>query len=299
MNTPTAPTLSLPAGIREVEAHGSLPAIAVSLPSATALIYLHGAHVAEWRPTDQLPVLWMSTLSEYSTTAALRGGIPLCFPWFGHNAADSTLPNHGWARLAEWTLLSATSDADTAELTFELTERSGGVPAGTAPMRLLYVVTVGAQLSIELEVVNTGDTTLSFEEAFHTYFAVADITATSIHGFQNLTFIDRAVSPEATAVSAGSITFNGDQVDRIYPMPTAVEVDDTGDSRVITVAAGASAQSIVWNPGTLKAAAIADMPNDEWTSMVCVEAANIRDHTITLAPGASHRMHVTITAAQR
>ena len=299
MNTPTALTIDLPAGIRVVEAHGSLPAIAVSLPSATALIYLHGAHVAEWRPTDQLPVLWMSPLSDYSSTAALRGGIPLCFPWFGQNPADPALPNHGWARLAEWTLLSATSAADSAQLTFELTKRSAGVPDGTAPMRLLYVVTVGAQLSIELQVINTGDNDLTFGEAFHTYFAVADVTATDVLGFENLPYIDRTVTPGATAVSPTSITFTGAQVDRIYPMPTAVEVDDTGNSRVIVVAAEASAQSVVWNPGTAKAAAIGDMPDDDWTSMVCVEAANILDDTVTLAPGDSHRMRTTITATQR
>jgi D-hexose-6-phosphate mutarotase len=299
MTSPTAARTDLPAGIRAVEAHGSLPAIAVSLPSATALIYLHGAHVAEWRPTDQLPVLWMSAHSRYGATDALRGGIPLCFPWFGQNASDPTLPNHGWARLAEWTLLSATSGADVAELTFELTDESVGVPAGTAPMRLLYVVTVGATLTVDLQVVNTGDADLTFDEAFHTYLAVADVTATSIHGVANLPFIDRTVTPDATAVSAEPMGFVGDQVDRIYPMPSAIDVDDTGNSRVITVAAKASAQSVIWNPGRAKAAGIADFGDDEWASMVCVEAVNIRDHAITLAPGASHRLHTEITAAQR
>jgi len=299
MTTTTPPHDNLPAGIRLVEANGALPAIAVSLPSATALIYLHGAHVAEWRPTDQRPALWMSALSQYSATTALRGGIPLCFPWFGQNATDPSLPNHGWARLAEWTLLSATRGADDAELTFELTDRSVGVPAGTAPMRLLYVVTVGARLTVELQVENRGAADLTFEEALHTYLAVADVTVASVHGLENLHYSDRAVSAEATGASPAPITFDGDLVDRIYPMPSAIEIDDRGNSRVITVVAGAAAQSVVWNPGTIKAAAMADMPDDGWTSMVCVEAANIVEHRITLAPGASHRIRSDITVAPR
>jgi D-hexose-6-phosphate mutarotase len=296
MNTPTAPLTDLPAGISVVDARGSLPAVAVSLPSATALVYLHGAHVAEWRPAGQLPVLWMSDFGRFSTADALRGGIPLCFPWFGQNAADPTLPNHGWARLAEWTLINAVSDTDAAELTFELTEQSVGVPAGTAPMRLHYVVTVGAELTIALHVLNTGDTDLAFEETFHTYLAVGDITTTRIDGYTNLPFIDRTVTPEATAVSAEPVRFDGDQIDRIYPMPDAAVVNDPANSRVITVTAAASAQSVIWNPGSAKAAGMGDFGDDEWTSMVCVEALNIRDSAVTLAPGASHRMTTTVAA---
>jgi D-hexose-6-phosphate mutarotase len=296
MNTPTAPLTDLPAGISVVTARGSLPAVAVSLPSATALVYLHGAHVAEWTPAGELPVLWMSDFGRFSTTDALRGGIPLCFPWFGRNAADSTLPNHGWARLAEWTLVNAVTGADAAELTFELTEHSVGVPAGTTPMRLHYVVTVGSELTIALEVLNTGDADLSFEEAFHTYLAVGDIMTTTIDGYTDLSYIDRTVTPEATRVSAESVRFDGKQIDRIYPMPNGAVVNDPANSRVITVAAAASAQSVIWNPGSAKAAGMGDFGDDEWTLMVCVEALNIRDSAVTLTPGASHRMTATVAA---
>ncbi|PRY68448.1 glucose-6-phosphate 1-epimerase [Glaciihabitans tibetensis] len=297
MTTPSAPLTDLPVGISMIDGLGSLPAVAVAHPSATALIYLHGAHVAEWCPTGQLPVLWMSALSRYSTADPLRGGIPLCFPWFGKNATDATLPNHGWARLAEWTLISAESGADAAELTFELTEQSVGVPDGTAPMRLLYVVTVGAELTADLQVINTADRDLTFEEAFHTYVTVGEITATTIGGFENLPYLDRAATPEATGVSAQRVLFGGEHLERIYPMPALIDVDDAAQSRVITVVAPASAQSVIWNPGSVKAADIADFGDDEFTSMVCVEAANVLDGAITLAPGASN--HMTTTLAVR
>ena len=294
MNTPTAPLTDLPAGISVIDARGSLAAVAVSLPSVTALVYLHGAHVAEWCPAGQLPVIWMSDFSRFSTADALRGGIPLCFPWFGQNAADPTLPNHGWARLAEWTLIGAVIRVDDAELTFELTEQSVGVPAGAAPMRLHYVVTVGSELTVALEVLNTGDADLRFEEAFHTYLAVGDVLTTSIDGYTNLSYIDRTVTPEATAVSAEPVRFDGDQIDRIYPMPRGAVVNDRANSRVITVAAAASAHSVIWNPGSAKAADMGDFGDTEWTSMVCVEALNIRDSAVSLGPGASHRMTTTV-----
>ena len=295
MNITESPSTALPTGIRLVTAHGDLPAIAVSIPTATALVYLHGAHVAEWVPTAQAPVLWMSAHSGYSSTDALRGGIPLCFPWFGMNAADATLPNHGWARLAEWSLLNAVIQGDAAELTFELTEQSGGVPAGTAPLRLVYVVTIGAELTVDLRVENTADSALTFEEAFHTYLSIDDVTATSISGFEDAPFLDRTVTPELLAVSPLPVQCGGEQIDRVYPMPELITVTDAGNSRVIAVTATEAAQSVLWNPGRAKAAAIADFGDDEWTSMVCVEAANIREGSITLAPGTSHHMGVTLT----
>jgi len=301
-STPGSPALhalSLPTGIRMVTAHGSLPAVEVNLASATALIYLHGAHVAQWTPADQEPVLWMSAHSEFSSSAALRGGIPVCFPWFGPNLNDAAAPNHGWARITDWTLTSAAVAGTDAVLTFELAGTHPDATGVDQPVSLSYTVTVGAQLTLELTVRNDGVAPVTAETAFHTYFAVGDVRNTHILGLQNLPYLDRtltppATTPPATTSSALPVAISGSEIDRIYPMPSAVTIDDTRTGRTIRIGQTDAAQTVIWNPGTTKAAAMADFGDDEWTQTVCVEACNVRDQAVLIAPDTTHRTTVTI-----
>jgi tagaturonate reductase len=285
----------LPAGIRLVTGRGGLDAIEVSTASATALVYLHGAHVAEWTPTGQEPVLWMSAHGAFSPAAALRGGIPVCFPWFGPNLTDAAAPNHGWARISPWSLTAAELMGTDAVLTFELagTHRD---TAGTAqPVSLLYTVTIGASLALELAVQNDGDAEVAVEAAFHTYFAVGDARATQLLGLADLPYLDRTLTPPGTASSALPVAVIGGEIDRIYPMPRAITIDDTRNQRSIRIGPSDAAQAVVWNPGSTKAAAMGDYGDTEWTENVCVETANVRDQAMVLAPSASRRMGVTIT----
>ncbi|MCU1446145.1 tagaturonate reductase [Cryobacterium sp.] len=287
--------LVLPAGIRLVTAQGGLPALEVAIESATALVYLHGAHVAQWIPAGQKPVLWMSENSAFSPTAALRGGIPICFPWFGPNPTDASAPNHGWARISPWTLTAATLVGGDAHLTFELAGTHSD-PAGTAqPVALQYTVSIGAALALALTVLNDGDAAVTVEAAFHTYFAVGDARTAHIRGLADLPYLDRTLTPPATASSALPVAIIGAEIDRIYPMPRVVTIDDTQNGRSIQVGHTDAAQTVVWNPGIVKAAAMGDYGDDEWTETVCVEACNVRDQAMVLAPAASHRMRVTVT----
>ncbi|ASD23247.1 hypothetical protein B7495_14925 [Cryobacterium sp. LW097] len=289
--------LPLPSGIRMVTGAGSLPAVEVALPAATALVYLHGAHVAQWTPTGQKPVLWMSEHSAYSSSAALRGGIPVCFPWFGPNPTDAMAPNHGWARISPWTLTAAAIVGPDAVLTFDL---AGTQPdeAGTAqPVSMRYTVTIGAQLTLELVVLNEGTATVSVETALHTYFAVGDARTTQLLGLTDLPYLDRSVTPAVTSSSALPVSIVGAEIDRIYPMPRTVTIDDVTNARTITVGDTDAAQTVVWNPGTVKAAAMGDYGDDEWTETVCVEACNVRDQAAILAPGQSTSMSVGIAVA--
>jgi tagaturonate reductase len=287
---------ALPAGIRMITARGGLTAVEVATETATALVYLHGAHVAEWTPAGQKPVLWMSRQGAFSPTAALRGGIPICFPWFGPNLTDAALPNHGWARVSPWALTSATLVGSDARLTFELACAHRDAAGTAQPVSLQYTVTVGATLTLDLVVRNDGNSDLSVETAFHTYFAVGDARETQLLGLADLPYLDRTLTPPATASSALPVAVIGGEIDRIYPMPRVVTIDDTRNERTITIGDTDAAQTVVWNPGSTKAAAMGDFGDDEWTETVCVEACNVRDQALVLAPAASGRMGVTITA---
>ena len=285
---------TLPTGIRMVTGAGALPAVEVSLPTATALVYLHGAHVAQWTPTGQKPVLWMSAHGAFSPTAALRGGIPVCFPWFGPNLTDTTAPNHGWARLSPWTLTAAALVGADAVLTFELAGAHRDAAGVAQPVSLRYMVTIGASLTLELVAQNDGTAAVSVETALHTYFAVGDARTTELLGLVDLPYLDRSVSPPVTASSALPVAIIGGEIDRVYPMPRTVTIDDVTNARTITIGDTDAAQTVIWNPGTVKAAAMGDYGDDEWTETVCVEACNVRDQAVLLAPGQSHSMSVGI-----
>ncbi|QYF72769.1 tagaturonate reductase [Cryobacterium sp. PAMC25264] len=294
-NEPVTGVVTLPVGIRLVTAKGDLPAVEVFLPAATALVYLHGAHVAEWTPAGQKPVLWMSESGAFTPTAALRGGIPVCFPWFGPNLSDATAPNHGWARISAWTLTAAALEGPDAVLTFELAGSHRDSTGTAQPVSLRYTVRIGATLSLALTVRNDGAAPVSVETAFHTYFAVADARGTTLLGLQDLPYLDRTVSPPVTASAALPVAFTGAEIDRVYPMPRVVTIDDTGNHRSILVGDTDAAQTVVWNPGSTKAAAMGDFGDEEWTQTVCVEACNVQGQARVLAPGAQHRMGVTLS----
>lgn len=289
--------LVLPAGIRLVTAQGGLPAVEVAIESATALVYLHGAHVAQWTPTGQKPVLWMSEHGAFSPTAALRGGIPVCFPWFGPNRDDATAPNHGWARISPWTLTVAALVGPDAVLTFELAGTHSDAVGTAQPVALQYTVSIGAALALALTVQNDGTAAVSVEAAFHTYFAVGAARETQILGLADLPYLDRTLTPPATASSALPVAIIGAEIDRVYPMPRVVTIDDAGNDRKIQVGHTDAAQTVVWNPGSAKAAAMGDYGDDEWNDTVCVEACNVQGQAMVLAPAAGQRLGVTISLA--
>jgi tagaturonate reductase len=287
-------TPALPTGIRIIAARGGLPAVEVAIDSATALVYLHGAHVAEWTPAGHQPVLWMSDNGFFTPTTALRGGIPVCFPWFGPNPTDQAAPNHGWARVSPWTLTAAELVGSDAHLTFLLVGAHRDATGTAQQLTLQYTVVVGATLTLGLSVRNDGNAEISVEAAFHTYFAVGDARATTVRGLADLPYLDRTLTPPATMSSAMPVAFLGGEIDRIYPMPRTVTIDDVRNDRSIRVGDTDASQTVVWNPGSAKAAAIGDFGDDEWTQTICVEAGNLRDQAMLIAPSTTGRLGVSI-----
>jgi glucose-6-phosphate 1-epimerase len=283
--------LELPSSVQLGHGHGGLAVVRVTGPAGAAEIYLRGAHLTAWTPAGGAPVIWMSEKSEYTAGIPLRGGVPICFPWFAGHPTDATAPSHGFARLAEWQLVEATEVGADVVLVFTLTD-SGATRASAWPHRFdaRYTVTVGAELALSLTVTNRDDEPVTYEEALHTYLAVADIRRTEVAGLEGAPFTDRLTGPRPAETAP--VRFDS-ETDRIYSATTATTtVTDASTGRTITVAKQGSASTVVWNPWIDKAAAMADFGDDEYTGMVCVETCNIRDDAITLAPGASHELSV-------
>jgi glucose-6-phosphate 1-epimerase len=289
-------TLELPSSVELGLGQGGLAVARVYGPAGTAEVYLRGAHVSSWTPAGSKAVIWMSEQSEYAPGIPLRGGVPICFPWFAGHPTDAQAPSHGFARLADWQLVEAREAGDDVVLVFVLTD-SEATRASAWPHRFeaRYTVTVGAELTLALEVTNRESEPVTFEEALHTYLAVADIRQTEVRGLEGAAFTDRLTGPRPA--ESAPVRFDA-ETDRIYQATTAdTTVTDAATGRVITVAKQGSASTVVWNPWVDKAAAMADFGDDEYTGMVCVETCNIRTDAITLAPGGRHEMSVRYAVA--
>ncbi|MGV8967510.1 MAG: D-hexose-6-phosphate mutarotase [Cellulomonas sp.] len=287
----------LPPSVQVGPGEGGLTVVRVHGRAGSADIYLHGAHVTRWAPEGAAPVLWMSASSRFVPESPLRGGVPICFPWFGAHATDATAPAHGFARLTDWELVGAHEDADDVVVTFRLAD-SAATRASAWPHRFeaRYTVTVGARLTLRLKVTNLDAGDVTFEEALHTYLRVQDIGRVLVRGLEGAAFLDRLGGPDPVPGEAGPVRFTA-ETDRIYLDNRAtVSVLDAGPApRTVTIAKAGSGTTVVWNPWAGKAAAMADFDDDEWTSMVCVETCNVRGTAVRLAPGQSHTLTAVVS----
>lgn len=283
----------LPASVRVVDGPGGLPLLQVRDERHGELdVFLHGAHVTHWSPPGAEPVLWLSPTSRFGDDAAIRGGVPICFPWFGNGAGDDLQPAHGYARLLDWRVVSGRADDDGVELELALPPGSGTVtwsgPPGTGSLAATFRIRLGSSLTMGLDVRNEGHGPATFEAALHTYLAVSDVREIAVEGLGGAEYVDRNGGPGRVRQVDDVIRFAG-ETDRIYVGSAAtVVVDDPGAGRRIVVRKSGSASTVVWNPWITKAASMPDLA--AWEPFVCVETANVRSDSVTLPPGESHTM---------
>jgi glucose-6-phosphate 1-epimerase len=283
-------------GVATIDAgKGGLARIRVNSPLAEAEIYLHGAHVTRFQPRGQKPVLFMSAESNFDPAKAIRGGVPLIFPWFGPNAANPKAPQHGFARTTPWTIRAIRAGADGAtEITLGLDSSESSRLHFPHDFSATFTVTLGKALDMILEIVNKSAGEMRYEEAMHTYLAVADIRKTKIDGLAGRTFIDKVEKAARKTQPPGAFTLMG-ETDRVYlDTKDTVTVDDLGNNRRIIVSKSGSDSTVVWNPWIAKSKAMADFGDEEWPGMLCIETANAAENAVKLAPGARHAMRATV-----
>ncbi len=284
-----------PDGARLEKGQGGLDRLALDAGGGDALVYLHGAHVAHFQPKGGRPVLWMSTASRFESGKPIRGGVPICFPWFGRKPGSPEAPQHGFARILPWRIVEVTREADDSlRALFELTPQAAARGGFPGELSLSLAVTVSRTLLMELTVRNVGRTAATYEEALHSYFAVSDVRQVRVRGLEGVGYLDTTTGRERKPGETEPVAISA-ETDRVYTGATqAVTVEDPGWHRRIVVAKRGSATTVVWNPWVAKAKAMPDFGDDEWTGMVCVETANALDDAIHLAPGDSHVMTATL-----
>ena len=272
----------------QVEIAPGYPVLEIEHPAASARIALHGGHVMDWIPTGEEPILYMSPEAAIEQGKPIRGGIPVCWPWFGPHPTDAEKPAHGFVRTQMWKLDEVTSTIDRVEVALSL----GGGDATRAmwprEFALQLRVSVGEQLEVALIIRNPGDSAWTMTGALHTYLRVADVTKAIIRGLHGTQFIEGRLSPEKR-LQSGPIKID-QEVDRLYISDATVEVEDVAGSRTLVIEKAGSRSTVVWNPWIEKSKRLSDLPGDAYPRFLCVEAANAGEDSITLKAGGEHRL---------
>jgi len=265
---------------------------------ATATVCLQGAQLSQWQPRSQsAPVIFLAAAAQFVPGKSIRGGIPLCWPWFGPHPTDASLPTHGFARTSLWEAGAAIEREDgTTELRLRLTDSDASRALWPHPFLLEYRIVVGEQLTLELVTTNTGGEPFTITEALHTYFNVSDVGAAQVLGLDAVEYTDKAAGGRRDRQS-GAVSFDG-EVDRVFvgTQGTCTLLDATLQRRVHISKSG-SRSTVVWNPGPEKAALLSDLgaashAHGGWRQLVCVETANALQDAVVVAPGGSHRITV-------
>lgn len=263
----------------------------IDTPQAVARVAVQGAQLIDWRPkTEEKTVVWCAEAPTYEIGKSVRGGIPICWPWFG--AHPSLNMAHGFARLTDWQLLGAqTNPEGTLSLHWRLTDSTETRALWPHPFELDVLMHIGTQLRVQLITHNTGHEPIAITQGLHTYLHVGDTRSTLIRGLEGGFYLDK-LNGFARTAQEDVVTLTG-ALDRIYFGTThTVEIEDNAFNRVIVVAKEGSHSTVVWNPDELVPAG---MRPEESRVMVCVEAVNAADDTVSVAPGKRKILGTTLS----
>jgi glucose-6-phosphate 1-epimerase len=284
---------AIPGHLAFAEGPGGLLVAKVANRQAEAMIALSGGHVMTWNPLGERPVLWLSGFAKFAPGKSIRGGVPVCWPWFGNHASESSFPGHGFARTVPWSVVRSEALADGAtRLTLRIEQGDATRAQWPHASEAESVITIGRELRFELITRNLSDAPFVIGEALHTYFAVSDIRHCPIEGLDGVTYLDK-VDDWKRKPQQGAIRIDG-EVDRGY-LDTAGDcrIVDPGWGRAIRIRKENAKTTVVWNPGAAKAEKMGDFGPDGHLGMVCVESGNAFDNLVTVPAAGEHRMAAT------
>ena len=265
--------------------------VAVSHPLGSLRIALQGAQLLDWTPVDHEPVIWTSPVGKSLPGKSIRGGAPVCWPWFGTREGMAA---HGYVRGMPWTLSDWSATADAVSLSFTITaDQTAGQPGAIAADCRLEVVMTD-RLHLELVSVSRSDEDLPISQALHTYFNVSDIGLVRIEGLEDRPYLDK-VNSGAEKASPKAIEITG-EVDRIYfESPEPVQIIDSKLGRTLLLSKTNSESWVVWNPWIEKGDKMGDMGPEGYRRMVCVETCQAGPDERVLPARGELRLGTTYT----
>lgn len=265
--------------------NNGLEKVVIDTPHGIAEIYRQGACLTRFFAKGR-EVIFVSKSSHFAKGKAIRGGVPICWPWFGPHPGDPKLPQHGFARSMEW----AVPEMSEGRAVLELVSSEETKKVFPRSFRLRFIVTVGGDgLSMGLETTNTDPIHFTFGDALHTYFVVPDVRAARVTGLKDHRYRDKVLGGAVKTEINDGTPLSG-ETDRVYfdtYGPHDIHCPTAGGA-VTRVHKSNSSDTVLWNPWETKAEGLADLAGNQWPGFVCVEAVNTAENSITLAPGQSH-----------
>ena len=264
--------------------------IEVTNTKANAKVALNGAHLFHYQRVGERELLWLSDISYFEDGKAIRGGIPICWPWFGFNKDDVSLSQHGFARTSLWEFKSSNETTDSTTLVFTLSDTKETLEVWNYKFSLELKIAISDTLTLELKTTNLDTKEFILTQALHTYFSILNISNVIVKGLDKKPYLD-ALSWQ-NMVQDGDIRFER-EVDRVYQNTdntiTLVDID-----REITIKNEGSSSVVVWNPWIEKTKRMSAMKEDAYTTMLCIESANAFNDARVLKPNESHTLKATI-----
>jgi glucose-6-phosphate 1-epimerase len=286
--------LGIPGLARVSEGNSGLARVQITGAFGQGEMYLHGAQVTSWKPSGNEEVLFVSSKSRWEEGQAIRGGIPICFPWFRAKLDDPHAPAHGFVRTKQWQLASIIEDECGVAVTMFTQSDVNTRKWWPGEFRLVHRVTFGSELHLELICMNTGATPFRFEEALHTYNRLGNIQDARLQGLDGVSYLDNTESNKEKT-QRGDVIIASPADNAYRNTENKVDLLDANKKRRIRLRKEHSLTTVVWNPWTEGAARLQDLGDGEWTQFLCVEASNIMDAAIQLAPDEEHKMAAILT----
>jgi glucose-6-phosphate 1-epimerase len=270
---------------------------------AEVIVAEQGAQVLSYRQGEAAPIIWLSEEAAFQAGQAVRGGVPVCWPWFGDLARNpqsvqdtyqgsQPAPAHGLVRNSDWVMARSDTNDDSVTLVFASNRELPGWPHAVDLSLNISLDSKGLHLSLTSH--NRGDTTIALSQALHTYFAISDIHQVTVEGLDGRPYIE-TLEDWQQRQQQGDLIFGG-ETDRIYlDLPSRLSLRDPGLKRQILLETRGSRSAILWNPWIAKAQRLSQFADDAWQRMLCIETANVMDDVIRLEPSASHTLSVSIS----
>jgi len=273
---------------------------------AELLVAQQGAHILSYQLAGQPPLIWLNDEAVFKTGKSIRAGVPVCWPWFGNldrnppsvqamRVSNEPPTAHGLVRAMDWELGAIEAEGESLKVEFLLPYLEGGLPGWPYAVDLKLSIRLDEQLHINLTSQNQGSTPVTISQALHSYYAVSDVRNVHVEGLDGLSYIE-TLDNWKTVTQTGDLRFAG-ETDRIYlNTPVQLSIVDPAWERRIELTSSGSRSAVIWNPWIARAAQFSDMADDGWQRMLCIETANVMDDIVTLAPGASHTLGVSIAS---
>ena len=275
--------------LKFVEGKGGFPLIEIDGPKAKASISVYGGQVLSFQPTNEPEdLMFLSEKAYYKEGKAIKGGVPVCWPWFGPDPEGG--PSHGFVRNRLWEVLATeTTASGEVKVTLGVGATAETREIWSEEFEVAIAISIGDTLTVELITRNRGDRAFSITQALHTYFKVGDIQRVKVIGLEELEYIDKP-DGGAKKTQKGAVTF-ASEVDRIYTnVPNELVIEDAALGRKVYISSSGSKTAIVWNPWVEISAKMADLEDEDYKRLVCVETANAADDVVEVPASSEYRL---------